>query len=86
MKRAIQMKDAGIPVAGMRPDHFKGFRGVGRPKREWQPGLLVVEHPERRKAKPAPEPDFHAKATILPVLRKSMFAKIAALFRRLFRV
>ena len=91
MKRTVQMKDAGIPVAGSYLRRFHGWRGIGRPKREWQPGPLIIEHPERHQrklelGKQQPKPEFHAKAMVLSVPRKTIFAKIAALFRRLFRV
>lgn len=91
MKRTVQMKNSGIPVAGSYLRRFKGWRGIGRPKREWQPGPLIVERPELRRrmaqaATQGPTEEFHAKATILSVPRKRLWVKIAALFRRLFRV
>jgi hypothetical protein len=74
MKRSVQMKNAGIPVDGMRSDiHFRGFRGIGKPKREWQPGPLVVRHPNRGRGDCSVRRDTIPKMTtelIVPVPRK----------------
>lgn len=45
MKRHAQMKRAGAP----RPGTFRKIkmRGIGKPKREWLPGPLIIERPIR---------------------------------------
>lgn len=45
MKRSVQMAKAGIPGEGTNAKKFKGFRGIGRPKRPWVPGPLIILRP-----------------------------------------
>lgn len=48
MKRTVQMAKAGVPNTGTNKKKFKGFRGVGKPKRPWTPGPLIIECPNWR--------------------------------------
>ena len=67
MKRTVQMKTAGVPVAGMRAKNFKGWRKSskkwretrtqagfskdGLPVHKYLPEPLYVVHPVRRAKK-----------------------------------
>ena len=66
MKRHLEMARQGVPKEGTDAKKFKGWRGVGQPKREWRAGCgpAVEERPHRRaeraRLKAQQEVDPHA--------------------------